>query len=582
MKQTSTFPYQDQSLSVEQRVEDLLSRLPLEAKAGLMFHPIGTVGDLDEPGRFRPITTRQLMDSQIRHMNVLMAPSARELAAWNNTLQEEALSHPLGIPVTISTDPRHSFTDNPAMSMFAGPFSQWPEPLGLGAIGSEDLVRRFADTVRQEYLAVGIRTSLHPQIDLATEPRWSRQMGTLGEDAALTSRLGVAYVLGLQGDEIGPTSVSAMAKHFPGGGPQKDGEDPHFAYGREQVYPGGQFDLHLEPFKAVIAAGVSQLMPYYGMPVDTKLEEVGFSFNKQVITGLLREQLGYDGIVCSDWGILSHTYWGVEDLSFEQRMVKAIDAGIDQFGGETDVESLISLIRSGAISEARIDVSARRLLREKFRLGLFDDPFVDVERSELLVGTEHARAEGLAAQAAAHTLLKNAPDGPAHLPLREGLKVYLQNVEPEHLSARATVVSTPEEADLAILRFAAPWEQRGVPGEYESFFHAGSIAYPAEEIDRIRSIAAKVPTIANVYLDRPAILAEISEAVASLMANFGASDEAFARILFGEAEPQGRLPFDIPSSMEAVEKSRPDVPFDTDSPTYRCGFSLSYESEPSA
>jgi beta-glucosidase len=570
------YPFRDATLDLEHRVGDLLSRMTLEDKAGLMFHPIGTVGELDTPGLFRPVTTRQLLDSRITHMNVMMAPTARGLAEWNNLLQQEARRHPLGIPITISTDPRHSFTNNPATSFFAGPFSQWPEPLGFGALGSEELVARFAELVREEYVAVGIRTALHPQIDLATEPRWGRQMTTFGEDADLVSRLGVAYIRGLQGPEIGPTSVSAMAKHFPGGGPQQDGNDPHFAYGREQVYPGGQFDLHLKPFKAAIAAGVSQLMPYYGMPVGTDLEEVGFGFNKQVITALLREQLGYDGIVCTDWGILSHAFWGVEDLTFEERMIKALDAGIDQFGGETSPEVLVSLVRSGAVSEARLDVSARRLLREKFRLGLFENPFVDAERADSAVGSAGARAEGVAAQAAAHTLLKNAPTGPARLPLRPGLKVYLENLSVEALGDRVKPVGSPQDADVAVLRLEAPFERRGEPNTVESFFRGGSLAFPVEVLDRIRDIAAVVPTVVDVYLDRPAILAETNEIADALVVNFGATEEAFVRVLFGDAAPQGRLPFDIPSSMKAVEQSNSDTPFDTAHPTFRYGFGLSY------
>ena len=186
--------------------------------------------------------------------------------------------------------------------------------------------------------------ALHPQIDLATEPRWARQVNTFGEDAELSGRLGAAYVRGFQGTELGPESVATMVKHFPGGGPQLDGEDPHFAYGREQVYPGGKFELHLSPFEAAFAAGPRQMMPYYGMPIGTEYEEVGFGFNRDVITGLLRERYGFDGIVCTDWGLITDhrswasdfpaRAWGVEHLTPVERIVKALDAGVDQFGGE--------------------------------------------------------------------------------------------------------------------------------------------------------------------------------------------------------------------------------------------------------
>ena len=246
---TAKFPYQDPSLSADQRLDDLISRMTLEDKAGTMFQPMSGLGGFDDPGFFGAPTVREYFDKRINHFNILQAPTARGLAEWTNAVQAEARKTALGIPITISTDPRHSFGNNPGTAIMAGPFSQWPEMLGFGALDDPELVQRFADTVRREYLAVGLRLALHPQIDIATDPRWARASSTFGQDAGVAGRLGVAYVRGLQGDALGEHSVSAMAKHFPGGGPQKDGEDPHFSYGREQVYPGGKFDLHLEPFK---------------------------------------------------------------------------------------------------------------------------------------------------------------------------------------------------------------------------------------------------------------------------------------------------------------------------------------------
>ncbi|MBD0708166.1 MULTISPECIES: glycoside hydrolase family 3 protein [unclassified Streptomyces] len=579
MSTETTFPYQDPTLSVDQRVEDLLGRLPIEDKAGLMFHPLGsTAPDLAEPGHFGMPSMATFLERRINHFNILWVKTARELAAWHNHIQRTVLSRPLGIPVTVSSDPRHSFTDNPATALMAGPFSQWPEPLGFAAIGSPELVRRWADTVRREYVAVGIRVALHPQIDLATEPRWARISTTFGEDADLTSKLAVAYVRGIQGEEVGTESVSAMAKHFPGGGPQLNGEDPHFPYGREQVYPGDNFDYHLAPFKAVIDAGVAQMMPYYGMPVGTEHEEVGFGFNKGVITDLLREKLGYDGVVCTDWGILANTCWGVEELTYEERMVKSLDAGVDQFGGEFRPQVLVDLVKAGKVTEERVDAAARRLLREKFRLGLFDHPYLDEEAAEAIVGGAEARAEGLSAQAASYVLLANAAEGPARLPLAPGgLKVYAEGLSAEALGDRATLVATPEEADVAVLRLSAPFEPRGEEGTLESFFHAGSLDFPAEETERVRRICATVPTLLDVYLDRPAILTDVASGAVSLTVNFGAAESAFVKVLFGEERPQGSLPFDLPSSMAAVEASRSDMPFDTADPLFRFGHGLRYE-----
>ncbi|MFF5083694.1 glycoside hydrolase family 3 C-terminal domain-containing protein [Actinoplanes sp. NPDC000266] len=232
-------------------------------------------------------------------------------------------------------------------------------------------------------------------------------------------------------------------------------------------------------------------------------------------------------------------------------------------------------MKNGTLTEARIDESARRLLRGKFELGLFDNPFVDATAAETIVGGAAARAEGVAAQAAAHTVLTNASEGPARLPLGPGLRVYAEGVPPSSFADRATVVETPAEADVAVLRLQAPFEQRGEQGTIESFFRAGSLEFPPAEVARVQAIAATVPTIVDVYLDRPAILDPLAESAAALIVNFGASAEAFIRVLFGAAQPLGRLPFDIPSSMAAVEASRPDVPFDTAGATFRFGDGLS-------
>ncbi|GAB6859391.1 hypothetical protein JCM13591A_34960 [Microbacterium xylanilyticum] len=304
-------PWLDAALPVDERVELLLGAMTLEEKAGLFFHTmimVGPDGGLSEGDAAfgLPSTDEYLTGRHMSHFNLLSVPAtASALARWYNELQRAALATRLGIPVTISTDPRHGFTENPDAALLAGPFSQWPEPLGLAATADPQLVERFGDIARQEYLAVGIRVALHPQVDLTTEPRWARQLHTFGEDAELSGTLGAAYVRGFQGSAFGSGSVSTMTKHFPGGGPQLDGEDPHFAYGREQVYPGDNFEHHLTPFEKIFEAGGRQIMPYYGMPVGTQYEEVGFGFNRSVLTGLLRERYGFDGIVCTDWGLVT-------------------------------------------------------------------------------------------------------------------------------------------------------------------------------------------------------------------------------------------------------------------------------------
>ena len=253
-------PYEDPTRPLEERVEDLLSQMTLAEKAGLMFHTIIAVppdGVILETGtEMSPVSTPEMVGKRlISHFNVHALPEPRLAARWHNRLQALAAQTRLGIPVTISSDPRHGFAHNVLTSARADDFSQWPEPIGLASIGDPETAQAFAEIARQEYLAVGIRVALHPMADLATEPRWGRISGTFGEDAELSSRLVAAYVRGFQGETLGPQSVACMTKHFPGGGPQLNGEDAHFPTGREQVYPGHNWDYHLIPFEAAFAGG---------------------------------------------------------------------------------------------------------------------------------------------------------------------------------------------------------------------------------------------------------------------------------------------------------------------------------------
>lgn len=578
--------YRDANAPVEARVGDLLGRMTLEEKAGMLFHQmvvVGPDGSLAGPveGTSIPGTEEAIDELHLRHFNLLgPTPDAVVLARWHNLLQERAARTRLGIPVTLSTDPRHHLTENWGTAFAASSFSQWPETLGLAALRDAALVHHFADIARQEYLAVGLRTALHPQIDLATEYRWSRISGTFGEDADLTGELAAAYIRGFQGDTLGADSVSTMVKHFPGGGPQKDGEDPHFPYGKEQIYPGGRFDHHLAPFRAALAAGAGQMMPYYGVPTGTEYEEVAFGFNKGIITGLLREELGFDGIVCTDWNLITDgplmgepsqaRAWGVEELNELARAERILDAGCDQFGGESRPELITELVRSGRVAEHRIDVSVARLLREKFRLGLFENPYVDVERVRDIVGRVDFVAEGNAAQRAAVTLLVNRDET---LPT-PGRRVYVEGMDPEVVGRHAQVVEDPAEADIALLRLRAPYEPR--PGRFESMFHAGTLEFPEDVVDHVRAIAAAVPTVVVIYLDRPAVLTPLSSSAHALVVDFGTSDEAIMDVVRGVAEPRGRLPFDLPVSAQAVAESPSDAPYATQDPLFRFGHGLRY------
>jgi beta-glucosidase len=554
--------YRDETVPLGQRVEDLLAQMTLEEKAGLMFHPPilmnpdGTT--IEEDGDFlRGGTTKLIAERHLNHFNIYFAPEPRQHAEWHNRLQEIAASTRLGIPITISSDPRHTVAEGIGASWSAGGFSAWPEPIGFGALGDVNAMEEFGDIARQEYRAVGIHVALHPMADLATEPRWARIMHTFGEDGELAAKLLGAYVRGFQGGELGPHSVACMTKHFPGGGPQADGEDPHFPYGKDQVYPGGMFEYHMRVFEAAFAAGTAQIMPYYGRPIDTPLEAVGFGYNRDVITGLLRGRYGFDGVVCTDWALVSDTpmpdgsiwaakAWGVEELSAEDRVAKIIDAGCDQLGGESIPEIVIGLVESGRVSEERIDESARRLLRDKFRLGLFDNPTVDAGEAERICGNDAFRAAGERAQRRSAVLIKN--DGV--LPLADG-------------------------ADVQIVRRNAPFEPRA-NGFLETVFHAGDLDFKEPELSELLELARSKPTVLVLHLERPAVIPELVEACAAIVATFGSSDEAVMDVLTGRTPPEGKLPFELPSSMDAVRAQKPDVPYDSEAPLYPFGFGLTY------
>lgn len=582
--------YEDPRQPIAARVDDLLNQMTLAEKAGMMFingAVVNANGSLEErPGAagVGRVAKTQLLEQNMTHFNLWQIPQVSALAVWHNRLQALAEESRLGIPVTIASDPRNHFS-KAIYAMAAAEFSQWCETLGFGAIGDIELVSQFADIVRQEYLAVGIRVALHPQIDLATEPRWARISGTFGEDAELTAALGAAYIRGFQGEQLGPHSVACMTKHFPGGGPQKEGLDPHFEFQKGQVYPGDNFDYHLIPFEAALAANTASIMPYYGVPVDQTDENVAMSFNKAIITGLLRQKYGYDGVVCTDWGLITDTRmgefvwparaWGVEHLSEAERVKKAIDAGVDQFGGESRPELVVQLVQEGQISEGRIDQSVRRLLRQKFQLGLFDNPFVETAQVSRVVGRADFQAVADASQRRAMTLLKNQ-DGV--LPLAGQPRLFVESIDPVVAAQYGTLVATPEEAELAIIRLETPWVPIDTPNTFAQGFHHGDLDFKRQRKAEILALLRAVPTIVVINLDRPAVIPEISREARALLADFGASDTAVLDVIFGRARPEGKLPFELPSSMQAVRRQKEDVPHDSRDPLYPFGFGLTYSS----
>jgi beta-glucosidase len=267
----------------------------------------------------------------------------------------------------------------------------------------------------------------------------------------------------------------------------------------------------------------------------------------------------------------------MEKATEEERMIKVINAGVDQFGGESVPEMLIKLVREGKVSEARIDTSVRRLLRVKFRLGLFENPFIDVSNAAKIIGNPEFKAAGELAQRKSIVLLKNeVTENTTILPLKRGIKIFIKNIDPEKAGKYGTVVTKPEDADIAIIRLSTPSEHLKGSGLLGILMKGGDLDFKGKELDEILSLLNSVPTIVDIYLDRPAVIPEIAAAAKGLIADFGANDEAVLDVMFGSFNPQGKLPVEMPSSMEAVRNQSEDVPYDSGSPLFSYGSGLHY------
>ena len=598
----SVDPYEDWRLPVGQRVADLVARMTLEEKAGTMMHgtapaPTGGPGSGLGTGAAYDLAAAQaiVLSSNVTSLITRLSGSPRLLAEQNNALQEIAERSRLGVPLTISTDPRHHFQQTLGASAAAGAFSQWPETLGLAALRDPALVRRFADVARREYRAVGIHEALSPQADLATEPRWPRINGTFGEDPDLARDLVRAYVEGFQGGASGleRDGVICVVKHWVGYAAAVGGYDGHNYYGRFGRLDGA-LDLHIRAFEGAFAVKVAGVMPTYTILQDVRidgapLEPVGGGFNRQLLTDVLRGRHGFDGVILSDWGITNdcsencrtgavpHTVrdiampWGVESLSVMERFAKGVLAGLDQFGGTQDSARLVEAVRSGAVTESRIDQSVRRILTQKVQLGLFENPFVDPDAAAGVAGSAGFRTEGDAAQRRALVILENTRGA---IPVKSGARVFLHGIDATAARERGLApVERLDEAEVAVLRVAAPSELEHPNHFFGRRQHEGRLDFRDGDADyeQIKSAAARVPTIVFVYLDRPAILTNVREKAAALIGTFGASDAALLDVATGRARAEGHLPFALPRSMSDVAAQSPGRPHDLSNPLYPFG-----------
>ena len=585
-KNNSLDIYEDHRLDSKLRSDDLLNKMTIEEKVGQMFHPPFTLKPdiwmliYEIAIRGNKSTEAQILFDNISHFNLYGNPSPAELANKINHFQEIASRSRLGVPITISSDPIHEVPKGGGVASFSvDGFSKWPSQLGFAATNNSLIIENFAQIVKEEYLAVGIRTALHPMSDLATDPRWARNFGTFGSNALLSSDMTIAYMNGFQGNTISSESVLTMVKHFPGGGPQQKGLDPHLYSGRNQTYPGNNFDYHLIPFKDAINNNLKVIMPYYGIPIGQTNEDVAMAYNEYILTDLLREELGFSGVICSDWGIITGRHWGVDELSIADRYEKSINAGIDQYGGETETSYLIKLIKENIISEGRINESVKRILVNKFELGLFDEPYVDENKINDRVNTKKNIEAGLEAQRKSIVLLENN----GALPLKKGMKIFVDGLDNNIAKDFGVLVKDPSDADVIIMYIHTVFngnQESGLNRVFDNFlstlFPNGDLNFNSEIHTRVENYSKDKELIVVVDLNRPAILEDIKKLSSSLIGTFGVSDRIMFEGIFGEFSPTGKLPFEIPSSMESVLNQKEDVPDDSLNPTYEMGYGISY------
>jgi beta-glucosidase len=514
-------PYEDWRLPAEQRVADLLPRMTLEQKAGMLMIDTlnaGCAGTLDGTPALKFVRAEKMTRFILRNVASAKADACDgatsagrsgftvtppQLAGFHNAVQALAEAEPLGIPVLFKDNQRNHYNNDPrfGISSGAGAFTEFPREAGIAAaalgVGSMAPVKALTDVMGEEFRAVGLRGVYAYMADLATEPRWHRVSETFTENADLDADIMRALVLGLQGGPLNPrSSVALTMKHFPGGGPQEQGLDPHYSFGKQQIYPGGNFAYHLKPFKAAIDAGVASIMPYYGVPIDVRYEgvtydEVGFGFNRQIVTDLLRGKLGFRGYVNSDTGIVTERAWGLEGKSVAQRTASAINAGVDVLSGFHDNRSIIALVEQGLVKPERIDEAAGRVLLEQFRLGLFENPYVDPARAADVIGSPGNRARGQEVQMQSIVLLQNRVQ--AHgklLPLAPGKRLYTMGMgvaEVEGYGYRVTDgnVTTPGARpsaaghDAAIIRV-----QVTNPAQVTLAYRTGNMGADASKLNR--------------------------------------------------------------------------------------------------
>lgn len=593
--------YEDWRQDAETRAADLVSQMTVREKIAQMQHPTYLPR---ADGKIAPYLKDYCSEYGIGMLLIRELNSVEAAATTMNTIQEYAESSRLGVPVLVSMDSVHGLS-------YVSGATVTPHNLALAATRDEALVTKLAEIARDEHLAVGVRMTLSPEADIASEPRWGRVMETFGEDPDLVTQMVTAQVVAFQNgrDGLNTGSIVACMKHFPGAGPQMEGKDTSPIISSEET-----LQIHLKPYYAALEVNVASIMPYYSVPLALDMENSAIG-SKATLQDLLRDEMGFTGIIQTDWGMIwaiqeaLGTMTGEEVSDEEAILIGVTQSRVDGIGGESIrlIDLMEEYTQEGKIDEAILTAAATRIVKVKFEMGMFENPYCDVDDAVSFVGNEENQKVNLQAAREAMTLLKN--DGA--LPLNPDAKQTILVCGPRafdtdslvggwssaqdgmtiadavaaYAGENTTVLTEKEDvgvikelaqqADVIIVSIGEPSYQHDPVWGYDTL----EIVQSQQEI--LEAAVASGKTVITVVTGgRPYILTWCDENTNAILEAYypGAKGGiAIAETLFGMNNPTGKTPMQFPRNMESVNAQEGDVSFDLENPLYDYGFGLSYE-----
>ena len=593
--------YEDWRQDAETRAADLVSQMTAREKIAQMQHPTYLPR---ADGKIAPYLQDYCTDYGIGMLLIRELNSVEAAATTMNTIQEYAEASRLGVPVLVSMDSVHGLS-------YVSGATVTPHNLALAATRDEELVTKLAEIARDEHLAVGVRMTLSPEADIASEPRWGRVMETFGEDPDLVTQMVTAQVVAFQNgrDGLNTGSIVACMKHFPGAGPQMEGKDTSPIISSEET-----LQIHLKPYYAALEVNVASIMPYYSVPLALDMENSAIG-SKATLQDLLRDEMGFTGIIQTDWGMIwaiqeaLGTMTGEEVSDEEAILIGVTQSRVDGIGGESIrlIDLMEEYTQEGKIDEAILTAAATRIVKVKFEMGMFENPYCDVDYAVSFVGNEENQKVNLQAAREAMTLLKNDgalpldPDakqtilvcGPRAFDMdslvggwssaQEGMTIA--DAVAAYAGENTTVLTEKEDvevikelaqqADVIIVSIGEPSYQHDPVWGYDTL----EIVQSQQEI--LEAAVASGKTVITVVTGgRPYILTWCDENTSAILEAYypGAQGGiAIGETLFGLNNPTGKTPMQFPRDMESVNDQEGDVSFDLENPLYDYGFGLSYE-----